>query len=302
MKDKQYSAGVNIRILALCATYNRKSTTLASLQSLAQQDLPNGASLTLALVDDASMDGTVKAIKAAFPEALTVNCGGEHYWAGAMRFGFSRFWNPAKYTHLLVFNDDCVFFKHAIAMALTTAQSSISVNAHSAVVVGAVRDPNRDVLTYGGLVKKRWLPGVYFKHIHPNGRVQEVDTLNMNFALIDATTLASNTLIGPHFTHSFADFDFGLRVKRRGVTIRLCPDYVGTCPRNEIKNTWEDRRLPFSTRQRLLLQPKGLPLHPRFVYLKSHAPFAWPLIFIWPYLRFYTVQLAHSVRGLFKRY
>lgn len=290
------TADASIRILALCATYNRKNATLASLRSLAEQVLPADVSLTFAVVDDASSDGTLVAVQKDFPQALTIDCGGERYWAGAMRFGFQQFWNPHLYTHLLVFNDDCLFHPQAISMAFNALQAGVP-NEKGAVAVGALRTPELDAPTYGGLVKRKWLPGVYFKRVTPNGGPQDVDTLNMNFALIDAKCLQHNALIGPKFTHGFADFDFGLRARSQGTRLILTEGYVGFCSRNDARHTWEDTSLPFRQRHRLIFQPKGLPLLPRMTYLKAHAPLAWPFIFAWPYFRFYVSQFMLTMKN-----
>lgn len=272
-----------IKILALCATYNRRNVTLAALKSLQAQELPPDATMQIAVVDDSSSDGTLDAIRNELPGVITVGCGGELYWAGAMRFGLSYFWNSKQYSHLLVFNDDCTLYPNAVAMLLDVAENS-STKA-GVVVVAALRDKLSGALTYGGFRRKRWRPVVYFDRVMPTCDVQVIDTLNMNLALISRQCLERNILIRDDFTHSLADVDFGLRASSNGSPIYLAPGFLGECSRNNTKGTWEDNSLPFDRRWFLIRQPKGLPLRPRFRYLKLHAPYVWPAIFIWPYLR-----------------
>lgn len=286
-----------MHILALCASYNRVEKTLAAFRDLHRQPEIPGVTLTFALVDDNSSDGTIAAIMAEFPLTMTVNSGGERYWAGSMRFGYQSFWDSNRYTHLLVFNDDCTFFDNSLSILIKSALSN--KQERGTVVVGAMRDPKTSELTYGGLVKKKWAPGVYFRTIDPTSKTQAIDTLNMNFAIIDKEALHYNELILSHFVHGFADFDFGLRAKRNGAKVLLAPHFLGECTRNTAINTWQDCNLPFKLRSQLLLHPKGLPIKPRLLYLKAHAPLAWPAILLWPYFKFYTLSiLLHLLRRI----
>lgn len=286
----------SMRILALCASYNRKLKTLAALKSL-QTQIPEHVSLQMALADDNSSDGTLEAVLKAFPDAMAVNVGGQKYWAGAMRIGFEHFWDSRKYTHLLVFNDDCFFYDNALATLIRVANCHQGAHHQNGLVIaGSMRDPDSRQLTYGGLIKRKWWPKVYFQTVAPGAQPQAIATLNMNLALIDAHAIERVELIRPHFIHSFADFDFGLRANKEKVTVLLAPGFLGECARNTIVNTWQDKSFSFSQRREMLFQPKGLPTKPRRLYLKEHAPLAWPLIFIWPYLKFYASWLFHLIK------
>ncbi len=270
-------------ILGLCATYNRRDITIAALENFKNQLLPPKAAMDIAIVDDASTDGTLEAIHNLYPDVLTINSGGGLFWAGAMRLGFNHFWNQAKYTHLLVFNDDIVLFKNSIIELIDTAMCFD--NQSGVIVVGAMIDGETGLLTYGGLKRKAYRPLVYLDRVKPKGKPQFVDTLNMNLALISRSCLANNEFIRSGFTHSLADFDFGLRASKNKTRVVLAPSILGECSRNQITGTWQDANLTFSQRWTLIFQPKGLPLYPRFKYLKLHARFIWPFILFLPYIR-----------------
>ncbi|MDP2761373.1 MAG: glycosyltransferase [Sideroxyarcus sp.] len=288
-----------VRILAVCATYNRREVTLAGLRSLNSQQLPANAILQLAVVDDNSTDGTIDAVRQEFPAALTLKSIGGLYWAGAMRFGFSHFWDKEKYSHLLVFNDDCVFYPNAVKKLIEVTES---VNAaHGAVAVASLRDKFTGDLTYGGMKRRRWRPAIYLDRVIPSGDIQVVDTLNMNLALISGKCLERNELIREGFSHSLADFDFGLRASRNGAKVYLAPGFLGECSRNQTQGTWEDGNVSLRRRWSLICQPKGLPLKPRYIYLKSHSPFIWPAIFVWPYVRLCISYLLIRARQLVNR-
>lgn len=283
----------SIHILALCATYNRRDITIASLRSLRAQILPPNTVMDIAVVDDASTDGTLESLQDIFPDILTIDCGGGSYWAGAMRHGVKNFWNQERYTHLLVFNDDITIFQHSISKLIEVA---IRYENHFGVVaVGAMVDSVKGILTYGGMKRIPYLPSIYLDRVKPTLDAQVVDTLNMNFALISKSCLARNELIRSGFTHSLADFDFGLRASKNGAKIILAPKFLGSCSRNSRVGTWEDIDLTFSRRWSLIFGPKGLPLYPRFIYLRSHAPYVWPFIYFWPYARLIISHFLLSI-------
>ncbi len=285
---------IPVKILALCASYNRHDVTIAALRSIQSQALPSGAIIQIAVVDDGSSDGTLDSIQNEFPDVLTISTEGGLYWAGAMRFGYARFWDPEKYTHLLVFNDDCTFYPNAISKLIEVVENSGST--FGVVAVGSLRDKLSGALTYGGMKRKPWRPVVYLDRVMPSVEVQLVDTLNMNLALISAKCLDRNVLIADCFTHSLADFDFGLRATKNGAQVNLAPDFLGECSRNDAKSTWEDTTLSFARRWVLIRQPKGLPFRPRAEYLKSHVPYVWPVIFVWPYVKFFILHLFKKHR------
>jgi GT2 family glycosyltransferase len=283
-------------ILALCATFNRCDVTLAALDSLRAQELPLGARLSLAVVDDASSDGTLAAVRERVPNALTASTEGGLYWAGTMRMGYALFWDPGQYSHLLVFNDDCVFYPGALVRLLAVAEAAVSPA--GVIAVAAFRDVRSGTLTYGGLRRRPGWPAVYLDRVAPGSEPLPLDTCNMNLTLISAACLARNELIGREFTHSLADFDFGLRASRNGATVLLAPGFLGECSRNRSEGTWEDSSLPIRRRWRLMHQPKGLPVRPRLHYLRSHAPYTWLPIFVWPYFRLALSHAAGSAKRL----
>lgn len=251
--------------------------------------------MQIAVVDDASHDGTLGAIRREFPDILTVASSGGLYWAGAMRFGFQQFWNTEKYSYLLVFNDDCVFYPDAVSKLLEVAQSSDSP---SSVVVASFRDAATGALTYGGLRRQRWSPApVYLDPVAPTNNIQVVDTFNMNMALISNVCLKKNELIRSCFTHGAADYDFGLRVTKNGEVVSLAPGFLGECSRNQPTGTYADEELPFKQRWILLRQPKGLPFRPQFAYLKMHAPYIWPAILIRQYAGF---PISHFIKRIIR--
>jgi GT2 family glycosyltransferase len=249
--------------------------------------------MDIAVVDDASTDGTLKSLHDIFPDILTINCGGSSYWAGSMRYGVKHFWSNERYTHLLVFNDDITIFQHSISKLIDVAIRY--ENQFGVVAVGAMVDSVKGIPTYSGMKRIPYRPSIYLDRVKPTLDAQVVDTLNMNLALISKSCLARNELIRSGFIHSLADFDFGLRASKNSAKVILAPNFLGECSRNSRADTWEDIDLPFLKRWDLILGPKGLPLYPRLIYLRSHARYVWPFIYFWPYARLIISHFLLSV-------
>src|SRR4051794_17710906 len=92
-------------IAVLITCFNRRKKTLACLQRLEQQRLPEKAKLEIFLTDDGSSDGTAEAVRERFPYVRLYRGTGSLYWAGGMRrtWGFARLYDPDYY---LLLNDD----------------------------------------------------------------------------------------------------------------------------------------------------------------------------------------------------
>jgi len=268
--------------------------------SIEKQKLMPNVNIQIAVVDDASIDGTCDAIRKYLPYVKIIRSTGDLYWAGAMRYGFSQLWNPNVYSYLLVFNDDCDIYPNAISDLIIIAEKSIINGYGNVVVVSSMQEEKSGEWTYGGLRKKKYLPAIYLEPVLPNYCEQIIDSFNMNLVLISKECLDKNEFIPDYFTHGYADYDFGLRISRNKSKIILAPGYQGTCSRNDIKNTWLDINISFRKRWFLIQQPKGLPFRQRYKYLKYHAPYAWPLIFIWPYMKYPVLHVIDRAIKILK--
>lgn len=215
-------------ILALAACHNRRATTLRCLASLERQQLPVGVSLSIVLVDDGSNDGTAPAVSAAHPTVRLIPGSGDLFWAGGMRFGWERV-KHERFDYVLVFNDDVEFKQTAIADLLACHEATAAASGGIVVIAGGCRSPATNAVTYGGLVRKsRWHP-LRFRWVAPAGIPQRVDTLNMNCAIIPRIVLERMGFLADYFTHTGADFEYGLRVSRAGGAVWLAPRFVGWC-------------------------------------------------------------------------
>ena len=114
---------------------------------------------------------------------------------------------------------------------------------------------------------------------------EKVDTLNMNLALIPLETIQKIGFLSDFFTHSFADYEYGLRVSLSTGGVWVCPGVVGYCDRNE-----EIQLSRFNSVFELnnyIKSPLGLPFRDRYHFFKNCGGQLWLLEYAYPYIKIY---------------
>jgi GT2 family glycosyltransferase len=272
------------KIISLASCYNRRSCTIAALQSLSGQSGLANAFLDHLVVDDFSSDGTRKAIKKHFPNVQVITGNGKLFWAGGMRYGWEWIASNTDFDYLFVYNDDAILNSNALSRLLQVAQNWPDQN-HPLAVVGTVVDPSTGKPSYGGRrTSSRWHPLKFANLIEPNGEVQQADVFNMNAALISRSALDRIGFLAPYFVHSGADYEFGLRLRQAGGVILVAPDVVGTCRPNPISDSSHSLPRSISGRLQYLLDPKREPPRQRWEMYRRHGGPFWLLLFLVPYI------------------
>lgn len=274
------------RIVALATCFNRKLLTLKALASLVAQQLPEGYTLSICLVDDGSNDGTSEAIKAQYPNIHLLKGSGSLYWAGGMRFGWNQYVKHQEFDYLLVFNDDVELQNDAVAKLVEANQiTSARYGSDCVVSVAAFQDPEDGSTAYGGVVRpSKWRP-LDIQRLAPGVAPILCDTLNMNLALISKSALDKTGFLAPDFQHGWADFDFGLRLNKLGGKVALAPGYMGHCTRNPVAGTSKEPGISAKVRLKRALSIKEQAPKDRLMYCRRHGGLLWPIWFWVPYLR-----------------
>tara|TARA_A100000164_G_C21931335_1_gene785780 strand:- start:2324 stop:3154 length:831 start_codon:yes stop_codon:yes gene_type:complete len=268
-----------MKIAVLLASHNRSQKTIKCIQTLNDQN----SQLDFFLVDDNSSDDTVEKIKRLFPDVKIFNGSGNLYWAGAMRYGWNKI-DHNKYDMLLVVNDDVYFYEDAITNAIKEFKEIFEVRgANDFALVGSTNfSNNKNSVSYGGQKRSsKWHP-LKFKLISPSdSRNLEADTLNMNFAMIPTDLILKLGFLENYFVHGGADFEFGLRLKRKNAKIFVMKKFIGICDRNPdvtfAGNIFQ--------RFRKFNDPKVQPFNQRYQYFKSYGGFLWPILFLASYIK-----------------
>ena len=262
-----------MHIAALLTCHNRREKTLECLRCLAAQELPDGVSIHVTLVDDGSSDGTAAAVAEAYPQTRLLHGSGYLFWCGGMRLAWSTADKDAPDYYLLA-NDDT----HLDRDALQTLLAMVGTPDARIIAVAAIRDPTSGELNYGGIRRKSG-------RVPATGKVEACDTFNANAVLIPNAVYQELGSFHPAYTHGMGDFDYGYLASRNGISILQSAHTLGNCGHNSCTGTWQDRSLPMTQRLRKLHSPKGLPFKEWAVYCRRNSGWLWPYRMISPILR-----------------
>ena len=146
------------KIGVLLTSYNRCSIALRCLDLLSDADVPNGYTLDIFFVDDASSDSTKKQITSKFPNVNIIDGNGELYWNRGMFTAWKYASKSFDFDFYLWLNDDTFLYKNSLKLLLNTADS---VKPDS-IIAGTICSPkNKKFISYCGYDN--------FGRINPNG-------------------------------------------------------------------------------------------------------------------------------------
>jgi len=271
-----------IAILITC--HNRKAKTLACLDALFQNILPEGCSLDVFLVDDGSTDGTEQSVREQYPKTNIIKGDGSLFWNGGMRVAFDAALKKG-FDYYLWLNDDTLLYPAALQSLLATSNQLTDRQNRGVIVVGSTHDEITGWVSYGGVVRpSKWKPTA-FKLISPGDVPVQCDSMNGNCVLIPHEIAREVGGMEPAFAHAMGDLDYGLRAGYAGFTAWVMPGYVGTCSNNPATGSFNDASLPVTLRLKKMLSPKGVPLKSWRVFTQRHAGVLWPIYWLWPYVK-----------------
>jgi glycosyltransferase involved in cell wall biosynthesis len=267
------------RVNAILTAHDRRDLTLACLRSFFAQNVPR-TELRAVVVDDGSSDGTADAVSEAFPAAEVITGTGDLFWARGMATAEAVAVQGAP-DYLLWLNDDVSLYPGALQRLLGVAEIP---RERPVLVAGAVCDPLTGVTTYGGMWRRDWHP-LRYSLVEPLEVPVTVDTVHGNVLLVPRRTYLALGGIDGNFAHSYADNDYGLRLRRAGGENVLTAGHVGTCAPNNVIAASLDPTLPLSARWKFLHSRKGRPLGSQVRFLRRHGGPFWPIYLLPPYVR-----------------
>lgn len=260
-----------MKIAVLLTTFNRRQKTVACLESLKKQVLPNKVKLEIFLTDASSADGTVDAVKKTFPSANIYYGDSNLFWAGGMRNSWKEAlkYNPDYY---LLLNDDTLLTETAISVLLGGNYN------RPAVCIGSTVDPNTGKRSYGGrklTSKKRWKDDLV---VYSESKYLLCDVANANIMLVPNEIVQKVGILSEVYTHGLADYDYTLKVNKAGFNVYVAPGYLGTCV-NDHGNNWKSNNTTLKQRIQYLKSPKGLAYNEYMTFIKRHFPLSYPVAF-----------------------
>lgn len=203
---------------------------MRAITSFAAAATAVGVSADFTVFDDGSTDGTAEALAALDLPVVRIAGDGSAFWSRSMAEAEEHvlsLYGDDGYAVWL--NDDVELDGDFLEVALTSAKS-----APSAVLVGAMRDPDTGQLTYSGFRSVGFHPlrGVL---VEPNGTLQSVDTFNGNLVFVPMKVARDLGGIDGSLSHLGADTEYGNRVRERGFELLLLPRIVGSCAHNPVR-------------------------------------------------------------------
>ena len=252
-------------IAVLMTAYNRKEGTLDCLTRLYEQihslTRTGRYGFSVFLTEDGCTDGTPEAVRSAFPEVNIIHGDGNLFWNRGMCVA----WNEAAKNSpdfYLWLNDDTRLKPGAIAVLLENS----AYLGHKAIVVGTAEGRNGN-LSYGGRTRSGRI-------ITPDPVIPEAcHIFNGNLVLVPSFVYKKLGTLDQVYSHSFGDFDYGVRAAAKGVTSVVAPGVLAECDRNDGIPVWRNPDFPLKKRYCAITGPKGRPFKEQFIYdMRAYGP------------------------------
>ena len=255
-----------MQVAVLLTVFNRREKTLACLDEVFRQADALKAleqySFKVWMTDDGCTDGTPEAVRQRYPH-VNILQGGNLYWNRGMRLA----WDAASAEDpdfYLWIHDDTMLRDGALAVLLETS----TFLRHKAIVVGTAAGAE-GALSYGGRAKSD-------KIVEPDPDIPvSCWTFNGNLVLVPRAVWKVLGNLDPGYSHSYGDFDYGVRAVKAGITRAVAPGVLADCPRNPGVEPWRSSSQPLARRYKFLLSPKGRPPREQFRYDVRSSGFFW---------------------------
>ena len=223
------SPAMPLHVLVAC--HNRRDLTVRAITTFEKAATAAGIDADFTVFDDGSTDGTADALAALDLPLTRITGDGSAFWSRSMAVAERHVlhaYNDDGYVVWL--NDDVELDGDFLDVALAAAKSS-----PSAVLVGAMRDPETGQLTYSGHRRGGFHPLNFVAPVEPNGTLQSIETFNGNLVFVPTKVARALGGIDGSLSHSGADTDYGLRVNDGGFELLLLPRIVGSCAFNPVR-------------------------------------------------------------------
>jgi hypothetical protein len=221
--------------------------------------------------------------------AVIIEGPGDWFWAHSMSLAEAAAVEAGAFDYLLWLNDDTFLQPGALQSLINTAETHGN---HSAVI-GSVIDSHSGVLLYGGVHVLG--PGVLRQRLVPvSSTPQIIDTFHGNLVLIPKAVHDRVGNIDGDFEHAFADIDYGLRVRERGLTSVLCGGIAATGTPNDVRTGNYGPSLKLASHFRRQFSRKVLPPRSTLRFLRRHTGKCWPLYFAYIYVRTLAPQVKRQ--------
>ena len=242
------------QIAVLITCFNRKTKTLACLEALFNNPLPDSYLLKVYLVDDGCTDGTSDAIRDKYPQVAIINGNGSLYWNRGMHKAWQTAAGADVYDYYLWLNDDTYIFATTLLTLLSAADSTED----KSIIIAACCSKLTGKLTYCGDDANGHL-------VIPEDKLKEVKVYGGNCVLIPAFVYETVGNLDPLFHHAIGDNDYALRALKKGIKSYVAPGFLAYCEEHDTLPKWCLSAIPFKERISSLYSPLGH-AHPYYFF------------------------------------
>ena len=233
-------------IATLITCHNRKDKTLACLDALFSNHLPDRVLLDVFLVDDGSTDGTSEAVTAHYPQVNIISGDGNLYWTRGMHKAWQKARKSKDYDYFLWLNDDTYIYENTLQVLISSAASTTNKE----IIIAASCSEVTGKLTYSGFFANG-------DKISPSDELIQAHTFHGNCVLIPKFVYQQIGTIDPLFHHSIGDMDYGLRAAKKGIKSLIAPGYLAYCEAHDTSPQWCLKTIPLKNRIKSLYSPLG---------------------------------------------
>lgn len=244
-------------VAALLTVHNRCEKTIACLENLTTQRLPDGFLLDVYLVNDGCTDGTGQAVKERYPFVNIIQGDGSLFWNRGMWTAWDVASKKKEYDYYLWLNDDTFLLENAIEQLLDLSEEHNDM----AIVVGATKASVGNKLTYGGHTRTNICPC--------DGMPKEIYGFNGNIVLVPHAVYAVLGNLDYYYSHGKGDFDYALRARKNGIKMYQCGNVLGICDGHNHIAKWCDPNISLHQRWKAMHHPTGMPPNEMFHYEKQ---------------------------------
>jgi len=298
-----------MKIAVLYTCFNRKTKTLASLESVFyavhyhnSHDFKNQIEIEVYLTDDGCTDGTPEAIRERFADKPIhiLHSDGDLFWARGMCFA----WNEALKRHsdwdyYLLMNDDTIANSMCFIELMKTHNYCVDKYSKEGIYSGITCSPQDPlVITYGGDVIPNKINRRQIR-LGRSDRPQMVDVTNANILLVPKAVVDKIGIFYDGYQHSRADNDYAMMARRKRIPVLITASPCGECE-NDHGNPKDERAKIIGM---TLTERKAYfkhPLHSSRDYLtmiRRNMPMRYPVSLIFSLLKLYCPQVYYRING-----
>ena len=206
------------KVAVVIVNWNKKDDVMRLLNSLKYVDYEN---CDIIVVDNASTDGSVEAIREQFPEVELIinpeNLGGTGGFNSGMRYALQK----AEYQYIWLLDNDAEVEESTLEELINVMERDERIGIAGSRIIDSV---NRDITVEAGAYLMRDSIGVQplyrnIKNLNIASSVMEVDYVAICSALARTSALEKVGLMDERYFFFWDDMDWGLQFRDKGFKI-----------------------------------------------------------------------------------